>query len=196
MSVAITVTWFVFGLVIGHLVPRLPMLIIPRGKGFNHNLSDHPRPIVVNQFLVQRVLQMRMMRMWGLVFTVLPIGFGYIILKYSEPALGMGIFLAGGWTLLSWVLPLVPFAGVPSPWSRGLAEELQLVRNRSSGDDACCSTPAPEWEVRAVRCASCRKLLLNRPRPDLGRPRSDGRLMGGLRVWMSDGYPVIASEEE
>tara|TARA_B110000444_G_scaffold195038_1_gene185468 strand:- start:27786 stop:27947 length:162 start_codon:yes stop_codon:yes gene_type:complete len=52
------------------------------------------------------------------------------------------------------------------------------------------------WEVIAVRCTTCGKNLLNIPRPDLGRPRSDGWIMGFVRLLLTDGKPIIASEEE
>jgi hypothetical protein len=34
------------------------------------------------------------------------------------------------------------------------------------------------------------------PRPDLGRKRSDGRLLGMLRLLISDGYPMVSPIEE
>ena len=71
-----------------------------------------------------------------------------------------------------------------------------MVRNKCDSEDACCETPQPEWELTAVRCAACRTTLLNLARPDLGRPRSDGKLKGLLRIWISDGGPIMTGEEE
>jgi len=38
--------------------------------------------------------------------------------------------------------------------------------------------------------------LLRLARPDLGRRRTDGRIMGLVRLLISDGYPLVSSEEE
>ena len=113
----------------------------------------------------------------------------------SVAMFGMGLFLAGGWTLLSWLLPLAP--GVAnSPWTIEVAQQLQMVRNLCDSEESCCESPQPEWELTAVRCAACRTTLLNLARPDLGRPRSDGKIKGLLRIWISDGGPMMAGEEE
>ena len=95
--------------------------------------------------------------------------------------------LGAVWTLLSWSIP--ENWGSPSwPWSLSLAEDLQQFRNQSRDvDSRCCDSPELLWEVACIRCASCLKVIDDRPRPDLGRKRSDGWFMGSLRVWMLDG---------
>ena len=186
---------FLFGLTLGHLIPRIPMIIITRMKSFNYRYPSHPRPMPVDGYLILRVLQMRTMRKWGIMFTFIPLFFGWMMLKWSVAIVGMGLFLSGGWTLLSWILPLKP--GVPnSPWTMEVAQQLQIVRNKCDGEDACCESSMPQWELTGVRCSACRKTLLNIPRPDLGRPRSDGKIMGLLRIWITDGEPLILGEEE
>jgi len=52
------------------------------------------------------------------------------------------------------------------------------------------------WEVTCIRCKACGTVLLNEPRPDLGRPRSDGWIMGFVRLVLTDGKPIMASDEE
>ena len=46
----------------------------------------------------------------------------------------------------------------------------------------CCESINPQWEVECVRCTNCSRVLLDYPRPDLGRIRIDGILKGGLRL--------------
>ena len=145
-------------------------------RSFNRRYPNHPRPVPVDGYLLQRVLQMRMMRRWGILFTSIPLLFGWMMLKWSVAAFGMGLFLAGGWTLLSWILPLSPGISA-SPWTMHVAQQLQIVRNKCDSADACCESSMPQWELTGVRCGVCRKTLLNIPRPDLGRPRSDGKII-------------------
>ena len=73
---------------------------------------------------------------------------------------------------------------------------LQQVRNDSDSEDACCAFAQPMWEATSVKCKSCGKVLLNEPRPDLGRPRSDGWIMGFVRLILTDGKPIMAADEE
>jgi hypothetical protein len=195
MGLGLSLFLFVCGLLTGHFIPRIPMLTITRLKSFNQVFPSHPRPIPVDGYLLARVLHMRTMRRWGLIFAIIPLGFGWMMLKWSTAMFGMGMFLAGGWTLISWLLPSTPFTS-PSPWTRSLAEQLQLVRNQAASDSSCCDSTLPEWEMTAVRCRACRATLLKIPRPDLGRPRLDGKIMGLVRLWISDGNAIIIGEEE
>jgi hypothetical protein len=195
MAIGWGIFLLVSGFLTGHLIPRIPLIIIPRQRTFNQVFPVHPRPIPVDASLVSRVLQMRAMRRWGLVFTIVPLLFGWMMLKWSVAMFGMGLFLAGGWTLLSWLLPLAP--GVAnSPWTLEVAQQLQIIRNDCDGESTCCESPQPEWELTAVRCSACRTTLLNLARPDLGRPRCDGKFKGFLRIWISDGGAILVGEEE
>jgi hypothetical protein len=195
MAIGWGIFLLVSGFLTGHLIPRIPLIIIPRQRTFNQVFPVHPRPIPVDASLVSRVLQMRAMRRWGLVFTIVPLLFGWMMLKWSVAMFGMGLFLAGGWTLLSWLLPLAP--GVAnSPWTLEVAQQLQIIRNDCDGESTCCESPQPEWELTAVRCSACRTTLLNLARPDLGRPRCDGKFKGFLRIWISDGGAMLVGEEE
>ncbi|MBT3970716.1 MAG: hypothetical protein HOE92_00700 [Euryarchaeota archaeon] len=179
------------GLFIGQIIPRVPQIILTRMKSVNQQFPEHPRAIPVDAHLIARVLHLQLARRLGVLFTSFPIGFGIIMLTYGQPALGMGLFLAGGWTLLSWVLPTRIFTSSSSPWTRRVAEELQIEINRSKSEDSCCSSPSLYWELTAVRCISCRNIIIQKSRPDLGRPRSDGKIMGFLRLWITDGEPIV-----
>ena len=81
-------------------------------------------------------------------------------------------------------------AGRPAPWSHAMAVELQTIMNRSRTDEGCCGTADPAWEIQCVRCQSCQAVLSRMARPDLGRPRSDGRIRGTVRMLVTDGYPM------
>ena len=76
MAIAWGLFLLVSGFLAGHLIPRLPLIIIPRLRSFNQSFPSHPRPIPVDAQLVARVLQMRTTRRWGLVFTIIPPLFG------------------------------------------------------------------------------------------------------------------------
>tara|TARA_B100000242_G_scaffold137604_1_gene97741 strand:+ start:3973 stop:4287 length:315 start_codon:yes stop_codon:yes gene_type:complete len=104
------------------------------------------------------------------------------------------MWVVSGWLVLSRATGFI--AGEKPHWNKDLAMELQLVRNRARSEDSCCNLPHPVWEITAVRCKSCGQTLLARPRPDLGRPRRDGKIMGFLRLLISDGKPIVSSEEE
>ena len=46
------------------------------------------------------------------------------------------------------------------------------------------------WRLLALQCRLGAMVLAPLARPDLGRPRSDGRLRGFLRMMITDGYPL------
>jgi hypothetical protein len=75
-----------------------------------------------------------------------------------------------------------------------MAQNLQLIMNICDSDDSCCSTPSPEWRVEDIRCASCSEKLEAMARPDLGRNRKDGFFRGWLRLWISEGRPMVVVE--
>ena len=87
-------------------------------------------------------------------------------------------------------------SGEEAPATKQLAMRLQNVKNISDSEESCCPFAQPMWEVTSVRCKSCGKILLMEPRPDLGRPRSDGWIMGFVRLIISDGRAMISSDEE
>ena len=194
MAIMASLGLFFIGLIIGQLLPRTPMLVLTRMKSVNQQFPEHPLAIPVDAHLVARILHMRLARRLGVLFTFFPILFGVIMLSYGQAVLGMGLFLAGGWTLLNWVLPIQLFSTSNSPWTRKVAEQLQIEINNSKTDASCCSTPSLYWELAAVRCISCRKNIIEIARPDLGRPRSDGKIMGFLRLWITDGMPIIQTD--
>lgn len=184
---------FFAGFLIGHLIPRVPFMVLSRTSGFNKRLSPHPEPIPLSPRLTQRVLHMRLFHNLGTFTTLLPLLFGYLSILGGQSTFGYGLFLAGGWTLLSRAQAFL--GGLPVACTMEMAQRLQLVMNIADSEDACCPHPQPEWWVESVRCSSCSSKLDDLMRPDLGRPRKDGFFRGWLRLWLSDGHPMVIHDE-
>ena len=87
------ITLFFCGAVIGHLVPRITWLILPRFGAWNQQFPPHPEPIHVDEYLIQRVLNMRSFNRLSLVFVLIPLGFGLASLVYGSLALGLGMWM-------------------------------------------------------------------------------------------------------
>ena len=187
MSVLEVVALFSLGAGIGHVGPRLPTLLMTRAKGFNLRFPPHPEPVPLSPYLTQRVLHLRVFYWLSLVVGLLVLAFGAASLRWGSPVFGFGLWVASTWMILSRLQMYL--AGRPAPWTKDLAVELQSVMNRSR-TEACCSVPTPSWRLQAISCTTCGAVLSRTPRPDLGRPRSDGRLSGTLRLLITDGYPL------
>ena len=185
---------FFFGALIGHVVPRFPVLLLSRGRGFNVHFPPHPEAMPLGPHLNQRILHLRTFYWLSLVVVIVPLAVGLASVRWGNAAFGFGLWLAGGWLVIN---RLQSFIGGPKPpWTMDMAEQLQTVMNRSSSDAACCAWPVPVWGITEVRCSNCDARLLRLARPDLGRRRTDGRIMGLVRLLISDGYPLVSSEEE
>jgi len=182
---------FVIGAFIGFISPRLPVLMITRAKGFNYHFPHHPEPISLSPHLTQRVLHLRAFYWLGLVFALIPLAAGYVSLVWGSAALGFGMWLSSGWSVINKLQTFI--GGNPPAWTYEMAIRLQVVMNISK-QDPCCDFPEPEWQLTAVRCASCNITLDEMPRPDLGRKRSDGIIMGSIRMLASDGHPIVSEQ--
>lgn len=185
---------FFSGAIMAYLITRIPYLTFPRVKSWNEQFPPHPGPIYVDAHLVQRVLHMRMFYWLAIVFAIIPLTFGWISLAHGSAPFGFGLWTVAGWLVLSRITGF--FAGEEAPCNKQMAMRLQQVRNVSDSEDACCAFAQPMWEVTSVKCKSCGIVLLNEPRPDLGRPRSDGWIMGFVRLILTDGKPIMAVDEE
>ncbi len=182
---------FIVGVFIGHISPRLPVLIITRAKGFNFHFPHHPEPISLSPHLTQRVMHLRVFYWLGIVFALIPLAAGYMSLVWGSASLGFGMWLSSGWSVINKLQTFV--GGNPPPWTHDMAIRLQVVMNKSI-EEPCCDFPEPEWQLTAVRCASCNITLDEMPRPDLGRKRSDGIIMGSIRILASDGHPIVSEQ--
>ena len=185
---------FFSGAVLAYMITRIPFLTFPRVKSWNEQFPPHPGPVYVDAHLIQRVLHMRLFYWLALVFAIIPLTFGWVSLAHGSAPFGFGLWTVSGWLVLSRVTGF--FAGEEAPCTKQTAMRLQQVRNVSDSEDSCCAFAQPMWEVTCVRCKACGKVLLNEPRPDLGRPRSDGWIMGFVRRVLSDGKPIMAGDEE
>ena len=183
---------FAIGLALGHLLPRLPMLMVTRSRGSNVRFAPHPAPIRLEPHLTARVLLMR--RLWWMVLpaSLLPLLFGAASLYSGNAAFGFGLWLASGWTIVQRIMAYGD-AG-EAPYSMDTAQRLQIVMDRAAGPEGCCVQPEPVWETEAVRCTACRAMLDPMPRPDLGRPRSDRWPLRFLRLWVADGHAMLLAE--
>ena len=185
---------FLIGAVTAHMITRVPFLTFPRLKTWNEQFPPHPEAVYVDAHLIQRVMHMRFFHWLSIIFALIPLVFGWFSMSYGSAAIGFGMWSVSGWLILSRLTGFL--AGEEANWTKQLAMNLQLVRNRADSDESCCNLPYPVWQVTAVRCTNCGSNLLNKPRPDLGRPRSDGWIMGFVRLMITDGRPIVASEEE
>ena len=188
MTLVTNVVFFCIGSVIGHIGPRLPTLFMTRAKGFNLRFEPHPEPVTLSPYLTQRVLHMRTFYWLSLVLATIVLVFGAASLRWGSASFGFGLWLAASWLALSRVQ--TSLGGRSGPWTKAMAVELQLVMNRASGQQACCAMTLPVWHLQAVQCRHCKAVLAPLARPDLGRPRRDGRLRGFLRMLITDGYPL------
>tara|TARA_B100000683_G_scaffold74338_1_gene73105 strand:- start:8005 stop:8592 length:588 start_codon:yes stop_codon:yes gene_type:complete len=185
---------FTIGAMLAYLITRVPFLTFPRVKSWNQQFSPHPEPVFVDGHLIQRVLHMRLFYWLALVFAIIPATFGWLSIAHGSAPIGFGMWVVSGWLILSRVTSVI--SGEQATWNKQLAMELQIVINKCAGENPCCNLAYPLWEVTCVKCNTCGENLLNQPRPDLGRPRSDGWIAGFFRLLISDGRPIVASEEE
>ena len=192
MDLLAPVLWLVSGLLLSHVIPRLPLILMSRFSFFNAGLPPHPTAVPVNGHLLARILLMRNLRVLGLMLTLLPLILGWMTVVWAHSPFGVGLVLGSLWTILSWTIP-ERLGERNWPWTRGLAEDLQRLRNDSADEEKrCCDDPEPMWECASVRCAACLAVLLDVYRPDLGRRRSDGWMKGSVRVWLLDGRSPLA----
>ncbi len=192
MSLGVQVTLLISGLILGMVIPRLPLLLFTRFLVMESGLSPHPDPITIDVPLIQRMLLMRRVHLMCWILALLPLSFSLIIISASPEPFAVGLFAGVIWFAISRAIPL----NLESGFGIIPMSLVRQVNNLRQPDSPCCGRPIPQWEVRSIRCKYCRKLILNMPRPDLGRIRSDGRLLGSLRILLMDGRSVYDSEEE
>ena len=185
--------YFILGFIIAFLFPRIPVLFITRGRGFNVNLPPHPEPIPLSPYLTQRILHLRMFYWLGLMVAIIPLSFGLISVRWGNAPFGFGLWLSSGWLILSRIQSFI--GGPKPPWTLEMARHLQVITNESKSDNPCCEFSTPEWMMTGVYCSNCRVKLANIPRPDLGRKRSDGFFIGLVRLIASDGNPMFEDTE-
>ena len=183
MSLGADVARLVVGLLIGMILPRLPLLFFTRFINMERNLTPHPDPIPVGIPLIQRLLLMRRIHLMCWIVAALPLILGLLIIKSSPEPFALGMVAGVSWFVISRAIPQDPnssFAILP-------LSLIQDINNLREPESVCCKRQLLQWEVRSIRCRHCRSMVMNIPRPDLGRIRSDGRLIGLLRILLMDG---------
>ncbi len=179
----------VVGLVVGMVLPRVPLLFFTRFLGMEGDLPPHPDPVPIGVPLVQRLLLMRRVHMMCWITAIFPLGLGLWVLQNSPEPFALGMVAGVSWFAISRIVPEDIENGlgiIPLPM-------IKLVNNLRQPEIDCCKESELYWEVRAVRCNHCRHVALDLPRPDLGRMRSDGRLKGSIRVLLADGRSIFPS---
>ena len=110
---------------------------------------------------------------------------GILMIIQSPTSVGFGLIIGSSWVILSRLIPFDLDYLSHFPYSMNLVHELNRIRIEKY---PCCEIPKPVWSLDAVKCSECSHVLLNHPRPDLGRKRSDGILLGALRIMILDGH--------
>ncbi len=184
----------VIGGIIGMVIPRIPALFFCRFTHLERDLTPHPDPLPVDVSLIQRMLLMRRLHNMGWVLVMLPILLAWLVLDVSPEPFALGLLVGSGWWVLSRIVP-TDFEPVKRrPISMAL---IRCVNELRKPEQPCCEGCAPQFEVRAIRCAACGKVLLSAPRPDLGRVRCDGTILGLFRCLILDGSsPFEAGADE
>ena len=145
----------------------------------------------------------------SILFTLPSLIFGWVMITWADSALGFGLFLSSGWTIISRLLPDSSGKKYNYPYSLRLIFDLNLLINSGRLKDVlveegmdinksliCWDSINPQWEVECVRCTNCSRVLLDYPRPDLGRIRVDGILKGGLRLILLDSRPLLSLKDD
>ena len=192
MSITADLTRLIVGLFFGIVLPRIPLLFFTRFLNLERDLTPHPDPIPIGVPLVQRLLLMRRIHTMCWLIALLPLGLGFLILKSSPEPFAVGLVAGASWFILSRIVPLhfeSGFGILPLAL-------IQEINNLREPENRCCAQQKLQWEVRSIRCMHCRHIAMDTPRPDLGRIRSDGRLMGTLRILLMDGHSVFPPNED
>ena len=137
-------------------------------------------------------------------FTIPSLFYGWVMITWTASPMGFGLFLASGWTIVSRLLPDSAQTQYKYPYSLNLIFDLNLLINSSRLNDVlaeegleidegliCCKDIDSQWEIACVRCSNCNRVLLDFPRPDLGRIRADGMIKGGIRLLLLDSRPLL-----
>ncbi len=184
LSISVLLVW---------IITRLPMVIFPRLRIRANRMEPHPAPVAIDESLIIAMLRMRRSYWLAIPFALVPLGYGLIMLRFIPTSIGFGLTVGAGWVVLSRTLPASLDPRRRAPYALALIHDLNRVRLLPA---SCCEAPTTRWESDAVRCERCRAVHLAEARPDLGRSRCDGWILGGLRLLLLDGRPATEPTEE
>ncbi len=177
---------------VGWFLTRIPLVILPRISIRPLELIEHPFNPEINDSLILQILRIRRAYWASIPFGLIPLIFGIMMLSQSPSSVGFGLVVGSSWVILSRIVPFDLDPMFRFPYSMSLIHELNRIRLEPH---PCCKSSNPVWALDSVRCSSCSYVMLDYPRPDLGRSRSDGRILGSLRVIVLDGHPFTESRE-
>ena len=105
MSLSADVIRLVIGLLIGMILPRIPLLFFTRFLNMEYELPPHPEPVPIGIPLIQRLLLMRRVHMMCWITAILPLGLGVIVLKNSPEPFALGMVAGVSWFAISRIVP-------------------------------------------------------------------------------------------
>jgi len=187
MSLSTDVIRLVVGMLIGMILPRIPLLFFTRFLNMEQGLPPHPDSVPIGIPLVQRLLLMRRIHFMCWITATLPLALGLWILQNSPDPFAFGMVAGVSWFAISRIVP----EDIEQGFGILSMSVIKSVNNLREPETDCCERAEYYWEVRSIRCKQCRFVALEHPRPDLGRIRSDGRLKGSLRVLLMDGRSIF-----
>ena len=192
MSLGADLTRVAIGLLMGMILPRLPLLFFTRFLILERDIPPHPDPIPISLPLIQRLLLMRRIHLMGWLVAIFPLCLGIMVLKTSPQPFAFGLVAGVAWFTLTRLLPLHGGQGF------GLLplSKIKQINNLREPETECCSKSELQWEIRAIRCKNCRDVTMNSPRPDLGRIRCDGRILGSFRILLMDGNSAFPPTDD
>ena len=199
MSLFSEILRLIISIFIAWLITRLPLVVLPRISIRPLELIEHPHDPEINDNLILQILRVRRAYWASIPFGLIPLILGILMIIQSPSSVGFGLIIGSSWVILSRLIPFDLDHLSHSPYSMNLIHELNRIKIEKY---PCCEIPTPVWSLDAVKCLECSHVLLNHPRPDLGRKRSDGILLGALRIMILDGQGFsessskISSEEE
>ncbi len=190
MSLFLEITRLVLSILVAWLITRLPLVVLPRISLRSLELVEHPHDPQIDEPLILQILRVRRAYWASIPFGLIPLVLGTIMIIQSPSSVGFGLIIGSSWVILSRLVPFDLGPLVQFPYSMNLIHELNRIRIEKY---PCCSNPNPVWSLDSVKCSKCSHVLLDHPRPDLGRKRSDGMLLGALRIMILDGHPFAES---
>ncbi len=185
MSLLSEIIRLVFSILVAWLITRLPLVVLPRISIRPLELIDHPNDPEIDETLILQILRVRRAYWASIPFGLIPLILGILMIIQSPTSVGFGLIIGSSWVILSRLIPFDLDYLSHFPYSMNLVHELNRIRIEKY---PCCEIPKPVWSLDAVKCSQCSHVLLNHPRPDLGRKRSDGILLGALRIMILDGH--------
>ena len=106
MSLGADLTRMIVGLLIGMVIPRLPLLFFTRFLILERGIPPHPDPIPIGLPLIQRLLLMRRVHMMCWFVSLFPLCLGLLVIKSSPQPFALGLIAGVAWFALSRLVPL------------------------------------------------------------------------------------------